>query len=54
VVGLSPFTQNIEVMWEDRDSTRRDLVIGSELRFEDHHLHVLEGAGGPWPLRGVA
>jgi hypothetical protein len=32
----------------------RDLVIGSEHRFEDRGLHTLKGVEGSWQLLAVA
>ena len=35
-------------------STRRDLVIGSGLEFEDRGTHELKGVPGEWHLFAVA
>jgi class 3 adenylate cyclase len=35
-------------------STLRDLVIGSELEFEERGVHALKGVPGEWHLFAVA
>ena len=38
----------------DPASRRRDVLLGSEFKFEDRGRHALKGVDGEWPLFAVS